>query len=209
MLATGRRAHCTATDPVFSAMEADLHNLTPVVGEVNADRSNYAFGMLPSTAPQHGQCDVRVDFSARTVQPRPAFRGQIARTYFYMADRYDLRLAPAQQRLLMAWHRQYPVSDWERERDRRIEARMGHSNPFVTGAREWQLGHRNSREGLVSALPEAPAHQAPAHGNRNSRIYHLPNCPGFNAMAPHNRVVFATGAAAEAAGYRKARNCSP
>lgn len=208
----GGRAHCTATDPVFSAMEADLHNLTPVVGEVNADRSNYDFGMLPGVPPRHGQCDVRVDFAGRTMQPPAAFRGQIARTYFYMADRYDLRLAPAQQRLLMAWHRQHPVSAWERERNQRIQVRMGHGNFFVTGEREWQLHHRNSREGLISSLPSATtppvsAQPAPAHGNRNSRIYHLPDCPGYTAMADRNRVLFTSAAAAEAAGYRKALNC--
>ncbi|CAM5322348.1 hypothetical protein SSTU70S_05180 [Stutzerimonas stutzeri] len=42
----GGRKHCTANDPVFSRAEADLHNLVPVVGEVNGDRSNFGFGML-------------------------------------------------------------------------------------------------------------------------------------------------------------------
>ncbi|KAF0805852.1 EndA [Alcanivorax sp. S71-1-4] len=202
----GGRAHCTASDPMFSIMEADLHNLTPVVGEVNADRSNYGFGLLTGTPAQHGQCDVRVDFAQRTVQPRAAFRGQIARTYFYMADRYDLRLSSAQQRLFMAWDRQYPVSDWERERDRRVAARMGHGNPFVSGVRQWSLNHRNSRDGLVSVVPGQAA-SAVVHGNRNSHIYHLSHCPGYTAMAERNRVSFSSPASAEAAGYRRARNC--
>jgi deoxyribonuclease-1 len=44
-------------------------------------------------------------------------------------------------------------------------------------------------------------------GNRNSRIYHLPGCPSYNAVAERNRVYFSTEAVASAAGYRKARNC--
>jgi len=44
-------------------------------------------------------------------------------------------------------------------------------------------------------------------GNRNSRIYHLSNCPDYNKVSPRNRVPFATEAEAQAAGYRRAKNC--
>jgi endonuclease YncB( thermonuclease family) len=44
-------------------------------------------------------------------------------------------------------------------------------------------------------------------GNRNSKIYHLPNCPGYSKVSERNRLPFATEAEAQAAGYRKARNC--
>jgi Staphylococcal nuclease homologue/Metal binding domain of Ada len=44
-------------------------------------------------------------------------------------------------------------------------------------------------------------------GNRNSKIYHLPNCHDYNKVSDRNRVPFKTQAEAEAAGYRKARNC--
>jgi hypothetical protein len=37
----GGRKNCVATDKVFRAMEADLFNLYPSVGEVNGDRANY------------------------------------------------------------------------------------------------------------------------------------------------------------------------
>jgi endonuclease/exonuclease/phosphatase family metal-dependent hydrolase len=45
-------------------------------------------------------------------------------------------------------------------------------------------------------------------GNNNSLIYHLANCPGYKATSAKNRVPFATEAAALAAGFRKAKNCS-
>ena len=44
-------------------------------------------------------------------------------------------------------------------------------------------------------------------GNRNSKIYHLPNCPDYSKVSERNRVRFETEAEAQAAGYRKARNC--
>ena len=44
-------------------------------------------------------------------------------------------------------------------------------------------------------------------GNRNSKIYHLPNCPNFDDVSAKSRVLFRTEAEAAAAGYRKARNC--
>lgn len=210
----GGRDNCVKTDPVFRLMEADMHNLTPSAGEVNADRSNFRFGVLPDTGYQHGACDFKVDFKGRVAEPRDEVKGQIARVYFYMHDRYDLRMSDQQQRLFMAWDRQYPVSAWERERDRRIATRMDHSNPFVTGARVWSLGHKNSREGVVSALPgdhpvleQRPA-TGPIRGNRNSKVYHLPTgCPSYDQISPGNIVEFASEQAAVAAGYRKAKNC--
>lgn len=215
----GGRENCNRTDPVFNVMEADMHNLAPAIGEVNADRSNYRFSVLPGEPYKHGQCDVKVSFSQRSVEPRDDIKGMIARVYFYMHDRYNLNMANAQQQLMMAWDRQFPVSEWERERDRRIAARMGHSNPFVTGERQWTLGHTNTADGIVSQLPQNhPVIRAqeqqekflfiPIRGNRNSNIYHLPEgCPGYNQMAERNIVVFRSEQEAIAAGYRKAGNC--
>lgn len=117
----GGRQNCIADDPVFRAMEADLHNLAPAIGEVNADRSNYRYGVVRgSDAATCGTCKTRVDFKSRAVEPRDEVKGFVARVTFYMYDRYDLSMSDAQQRLLMAWDKQYPVTEWERERDRRI-----------------------------------------------------------------------------------------
>lgn len=127
----GGRKNCVATDPVFRQMEADMHNLVPSIGEVNGDRSNYRFGMLPTTPHQHGKCDFKVDFKQRVAQPRPEIRGDIARIYFYMHDHYSLRMSDQQRKLLEAWATQDPVDEWEQERDRRIAKQMGHGNPFV------------------------------------------------------------------------------
>lgn len=218
---SGGRENCKSTDPVFRVMEADMHNLSPSIGEVNADRSNYRFGMLPSTPKQYGgTCPTKTDFKQRVTEPRDEVKGQIARVYFYMHDRYNLSMSKQQQQLMMAWHRQYPVSDWERERDRRIARSMGHHNPFVTGERTWALGYKPAGDGLaaraqpVARKPVALAPQqaeegaAPVIGNRNSKVYHLATgCPSYGQVGEKNRVPFSTADEAEAAGYRRAGNC--
>ena len=49
----------------------------------------------------------------------------------YMAERYgaDVRMT---RRELTDWHRADPLDDWEVERARRIEARTGLKNPYIT-----------------------------------------------------------------------------
>lgn len=44
-------------------------------------------------------------------------------------------------------------------------------------------------------------------GNRNSHVYHRPDCPSYTATAPKNRVLFNSEAEAEEAGFHRARNC--
>jgi endonuclease YncB( thermonuclease family)/methylphosphotriester-DNA--protein-cysteine methyltransferase len=45
-------------------------------------------------------------------------------------------------------------------------------------------------------------------GNKNSKVYHLPGCSSYNKVSEKNQVKFNTVAEAEAAGYRRAGNCS-
>lgn len=208
----GGRKNCTKSDPVFSVMEADLHNLTPAIGEVNGDRSNYNFGAVSGVNRQYGQCDFKVDFKNRIVEPRDEVKGRIARVYFYMFDRYDLRMSTQQQRLLMSWHKQYPVGEWELERNARIQAIVGHDNEFVTGKRTWELGHKNSRDGLRANSAKLhtvlKSQNANVKGNRNSKVYHLPEgCPSYNNVSEKNIVNFESEADAVEAGFRKAGNC--
>ena len=207
----GGRSNCKS-DPVFSAMEANLHNLTPAVGEVNADRSNYRFGMLPGTTYRHGQCDFKVEFSERVVEPRDQVKGQIARVWFYMHDHCDLRMSNQQRQLLMAWDRQFQPNSWEQERDRRISRIMGHPNPFVSGDRQWTLNHRNSKAGIQTSVPasvqQAPAAASRIKGNQRSKVYHLPQgCPSYGQMSDSNVRWFDSEAEARQQGYRKAGNC--
>lgn len=213
----GGRKNCVATDPVFRKMEGDPHNLHIAIGEVNADRSNFRFGVLPQTGYQHGQCDVKVDFKQRTVEPRDEVKGQIARIYFYMHDRYGLNMSRQQQQLFMAWNKQHPVTAAELERDRRIKKIAGNSNPFVTGEASWTLGHKPSRAGLndsetfkpdVSITKEVKPYQGVVKGNKRSKIYHLPGCASYGSINAVNIVMFGSEQEAISNGFRKAKNCN-
>lgn len=133
----GGRKNCSATDPVFVAMEGDPHNLVPVVGEVNGDRGNLKYGMLArDQGIRYGQCPSRVDFKASVFMPNPQFRGNAARTYFYFSQRYGLTLSKQRQQLFAAWSQADPVDAKECERNRRIAKKTGVSNPFVAQACE-------------------------------------------------------------------------
>jgi len=216
----GGRKHCVDDDPVFRATEADLFNLYPSVGEVNGDRSNFNYGMAPGVAPQYGQCKAKVDFEQRAAEPRNKVKGLVARTTFYMFDRYNLSMSRQQQQLLMAWDRQFPINSWESERNKRIAAIMGHENPFVTGQRSWTPGYKPVADGIMSPIPPKVAKSLPAPqvistaptgviiGNKNSHVYHLPSgCPSYTQLSPKNQVTFGSESEAEAAGFRKAGNC--
>jgi endonuclease YncB( thermonuclease family) len=54
---------------------------------------------------------------------------------------------------------------------------------------------------------DAVAQTAAVIGNRRSRVYHKPTCHVAAGMSEKNRIVFASEAEAEKAGYRKARDC--
>ena len=222
----GGRENCQSVDPLFSAMEADMHNLYPAVGEVNGDRSDFSAFILPaSQKSEYGQCPTKVDFKSRVVDPRPEVRGLIARVHFYMAGRYNLRLSDQQQRVLAAWDRQYPPTAWEVERDRRVARFMGTSNPYVTRQKVWgqqsnyvypnpvNVNDRRPSSAPSVAHQSAPVRQtssndAPIYGNRSSGIYHLRGvCPGYDKINPNNRVPFVDEQTAQNAGYRKAGNC--
>jgi len=57
------------------------------------------------------------------------------------------------------------------------------------------------------ATPPTMTAAGPIIGNRNSKIYHLSNCPDYSKVSERNQIPFKTEAEAQAAGYRKARNC--
>ncbi|MGN0921036.1 MAG: endonuclease [Cellvibrio sp.] len=217
----GGRDNCTKNDPMFAVMEGDLYNLVPSIGEVNGDRSNFAFNAFAKKDNRYGACQIAVDFKNRQVSPPAETRGRIARTYFYMHDRYDLSMSASQAALFMAWHKAYPVTESERLIHDRISKIVGHDNEFVTGKRVWTAKYKNRGDGLYSPLPRVATNTSElenrkthtsstqvVRGNRKSQIYHLPEgCPHYDSLSPKNIVEFDNEAAAIKAGFRKAGNC--
>lgn len=108
----------------------------------------------------------------------------------------------------MSWHKAHPVSTWELERDRRISFITGNSNPFVTGEKNWKIGQKSSEKVEITAN-KAPVVQKIIKGNRNSKVFHLPNgCPSYDKVSPKNIVEFVSETGAHDAGYKKAGNCN-
>ena len=78
-----------------------------------------------------------------------------------------------------------------------IRLHAGHAHPYQRQAATESSG----------TAPVRVSGHGEVHGNKKSKIYHLPDCPGYAGMNPASVVVFAHEAAAEQAGYRKAKNC--
>lgn len=102
----GGRKNCIKVSAQFRKMEADINNLAPAIGEINADRSNYRFGMITGSANQYGRCPVKVDFKQRVIEPPFYARERIANAYFYMQKTYGLKISDKQQKLFTAWQNQ-------------------------------------------------------------------------------------------------------
>lgn len=115
----------------YRYMQADLYNLYPAIGAVNALRQNYNFQMLPGEKPDFGSCEMKIENGK--AEPPVRARGQIARTYKYMAEAYGPRykMSRQQKQLMDAWDKMYPVDQWECTRAKRVERLQGNENVFV------------------------------------------------------------------------------
>jgi deoxyribonuclease-1 len=126
----------------FARIEADLHNLFPVVGEVNGLRGDLPMGVLdaPDRAHAHigGASSFRFGACQSAIErgvflPRREVRGDLARAYKYMDRSYPERglIDDAHRPLFDAWDHDDPPDAWERDRNRRIAARQGNANAFI------------------------------------------------------------------------------
>jgi deoxyribonuclease-1 len=127
---SGRKC-CEQADLVFIAAHNDLFNLFPAEGELNGDRRDYNWGMIPGDQSVYGACIFQIEPSIRRVEPPDAVKGDIARAMFYMSDTYGFNLSRQDQQLFNAWSRQDPPDAWEVERERRIKAIQGRGNRFI------------------------------------------------------------------------------
>jgi deoxyribonuclease I len=140
----GRKC-ATRASAEFARMEADMHNLFPVVGEVNGIRGDLPMGLLDSperaASPRRhqtfrfGACQTTI--AGGVFLPRPEVRGDLARAYKYMDAAYPSReiLDDEHRAMFDRWSAEDPPDAWERERNARIAARQGNANPFIgTGA---------------------------------------------------------------------------
>ncbi|WP_428228552.1 endonuclease [Flavobacterium sp.] len=135
-----------------SPMVADAHFITPTDGKVNGMRSNYPHGTVNSATytSQNGSklgSSAVSGYSGTVFEPVNAFKGDIARMYFYFATRYENTVAgytyamfdgssnkvftTAFLNMLLAWNAQDPVSAREIARNNAIYARQNNRNPYI------------------------------------------------------------------------------
>lgn len=126
------RACCLSIDDEFRTAHNDLHNLWPAIGEINGDRSNFAFALLDGEPGVYGACDIVIDLERRLAQPRPEIRGDIARMAFYMERLYGVEIDEEQRELFERWQEEHPPDEWELLRHDRIEELQGNRNPYVS-----------------------------------------------------------------------------
>lgn len=140
-----------------SPMKSDAFHVYPTDGKVNGQRSNYPYGecsggttlSAPSGIKALGRLGTSTfsGYSGKVFEPADEYKGDFARTYFYMAAAYNDKIKGwnsdmlAQNsypvfnswaiNLLLKWHRQDPVSQKEIERNEAVYAHQNNRNPFI------------------------------------------------------------------------------
>lgn len=140
-----------------SPMYSDLHHLYPTDGKVNGQRSNHPYGECSGGTTLPGTGSVKrlgrlgrstfSGYSGTVFEPDNEYKGDLARTYFYMAACYYHRnsswhsdmlagnnfpfFKPWAINLLLKWHRQDPVSQREKTRNDAVYAAQHNRNPFI------------------------------------------------------------------------------
>lgn len=131
-------------------MYTDLFHLYPTDGYVNGKRGNYPYGEVGSASwtsqngSKLGNCSTP-GYSGTVFEPIDEYKGDLARTYFYMATRYlgedgswpGSPMVNGSQpeewalNMLFEWHQEDPVSTKEINRNNEIYAIQQNRNPFI------------------------------------------------------------------------------
>jgi endonuclease I len=139
-------------------MNTDLYHLYPVDKYVNAQRANFPFGVVEApywtslNGGKLGNNTAGDTYTGVAFEPIDAYKGDLARSFFYMVTRYEDRIEswtyteegnnmldhnkyPGYQpwviQMLMNWHNNDPVSQRERLRNDAVYEIQGNRNPFI------------------------------------------------------------------------------
>ena len=130
-------------------MVTDLFHIYPTDGYVNGQRSNYPFGETNNanwTSTNGSKVGISSfpGYSGFIFEPIDEYKGDFARTYFYMLTRYmdDIEgwtsdmlsgndLSAWAKEMLLEWHDQDPVSQKETERNNAVYQVQTNRNPFI------------------------------------------------------------------------------
>jgi endonuclease I len=134
----------------IAPMYTDMFHLYPTDGYVNGKRDNYPYGEVGTASwtsqngSKLGSC-VAPGYSGTVFEPIDSYKGDLARTYFYMATRYygedgnwpgsemtnGAEPKPWALTMLWDWHRQDPVSQKEIDRNNAVYQIQNNRNPFI------------------------------------------------------------------------------
>lgn len=137
----------------YTPAYVDLNHLYPSDISANSAKNNYPLGIVGDKATfDNGVCKVGYPVSGYgggaqyVFEPSDNYKGDFARTYFYMATCYqDLTwkynymfqnndyptLSPWALTMLLDWHRNDPVSDKELDRNEVVYKYQNNRNPFI------------------------------------------------------------------------------
>jgi hypothetical protein len=131
-------------------MDSDIFHIYPTDGKVNGMRSNYPYGAVTSptwtslNGSKLGPCTWS-GYSGTVFEPIDAYKGDFARTYFYMSTRYytedagwagspattGSQLKPWALQLMLHWSNIDPVSQKETDRNNTVYGMQHNRNPFI------------------------------------------------------------------------------
>lgn len=154
-------------------MYTDLFHLYPTDGYVNGRRSNYPFGETDGETYKSAQGFSKLGkctypgYSGTVFEPNDEYKGDFARTYFYMVTCYEDQitswynntgakptldgkkypgLSSWQLAMLMKWAKNDPVSEKEVNRNEAVYGIQKNRNPFIDypGLEEYIWGSKSS-----------------------------------------------------------------
>lgn len=131
-------------------MNTDIFHIYPTDGKVNGWRSNYPYGEVsnPTVTTLNGSKlgpNTTAGYSGTVFEPIDEYKGDFARTYFYMATRYytedgswpgsdmvdGAEPLPWALMMLYQWHLQDSVSQKEIDRNNAVYGIQNNRNPFI------------------------------------------------------------------------------
>lgn len=135
-----------------SPMDTELFHIYPTDGYVNGKRGSYPYGEVsaPTWTSSNGSKlgpNITASYSGTVFEPIDEYKGDFARTYFYMATRYEDIISnwnsvvldgssyPVYTEwhldMLIRWHEEDPVSQKETDRNNAIYDIQYNRNPFI------------------------------------------------------------------------------
>lgn len=119
----GNREHVWPNSKLNGAPKYDLQNLRAAIVGTNSTRSNYPYG--------EGSGRWKL-LQGNKFYPGDEHVGDVARIILYISVRYNLNVnTVGTLPLFLKWHKQDPVSDFERSRNNNIQDIQQNRNPFI------------------------------------------------------------------------------